>query len=213
MPMMSDPKRWTALETEFLQDCAVFTVSRTASLSPRTGIQHTFYRIDSADWVNIVPVTDQGEVVMVRQYRQGLGEITLEIPGGMVDPGESPQAAATRELLEETGYRAREVRSIGAVSPNPALFGNRVHSYAALGAERVAEIRNEGAEETHVELVPLDDLPERVRSGDVDHALVIAALHFFELSRPALAQSDLVPSDLSLSKSAGSKPGREGVGE
>ncbi len=208
MPMMSDPKRWTALETEFLQDCAVFTVSRTASLSPRTGIQHTFYRIDSTDWVNIVPVTDQEEVVMVRQYRHGLGEITLEIPGGMVDPGESPQAAATRELLEETGYRARRVKSIGAVSPNPALIGNRVHTFAALGAERVAEIRNEGAEETQVELVPLDDLPERVQSGDIDHALVIAALHFFELSRPALAQSDLVPS-----KSAGSKPGREGVGE
>ena len=198
MTMMSDPKRWTALKTEFLQDCAVFTVSRTASLSPRTGIQHIFYRIDSTDWVNIVPVTDRGEVVMVRQYRHGLGEITLEIPGGMVDPGESPQAAAIRELLEETGYRAREVKSIGAVSPNPALFGNRVHSYAAFGAERVAEIRNPGAEETHVELVPLDALPERVRSGDVDHALVIAALHFFELSRREFADSE---------------SGREGHGE
>jgi 8-oxo-dGTP pyrophosphatase MutT (NUDIX family) len=101
-------------------------------------------------------------------------------------------------LLEETGYRAREVKSIGAVSPNPALFGNRVHTYAALGAQRVAEIRNQGAEETHVELVPLDALPERVRSGDVDHALVIAALHFFELSRRELADSE---------------SGREGVGE
>ena len=115
MPMMSDPKRWTALETEFLQDCAVFTVSRTASLSPRTGIQHTFYRIDSTDWVNIVPVTDQGEVVMVRQYRHGLGEITLEIPGGMVDPGESPEAAATRELRARTMTRSHQAAIIESV--------------------------------------------------------------------------------------------------
>jgi 8-oxo-dGTP pyrophosphatase MutT (NUDIX family) len=187
---MSDPKRWTAIETEFLQDCAVFTVSRTASLSPRTGSRHTFYRIDSTDWVNIVPVTERGEVVMVRQYRHGLEEITLEIPGGMVDPGESPETAATRELLEETGYRARDVTPIGTVNPNPALFGNRVHTYAAWGAEKVAEIRNEGAEETRVELVPLDDLPGRVAQGEVDHALVIAALHFFDLANRARGAGD-----------------------
>ena len=182
MTTMSDPKRWTALKTEFLQDCAVFTVSRTASLSPRTGIQHTFYRIDSTDWVNIVPVTDRGEVVMVRQYRHGLGEITLEIPGGLVDEGESPSEAAARELLEETGYRAASLERIGVVNPNPALFGNICHTFLARDVERVADSRGVGLEEIAVELLPVADLPARLRAGEIDHALVVAALYWFELA-------------------------------
>ena len=94
---MSGPRRWTPLETELLQECAVFTVSRTRTRSPKDGGLHDFYRIDSNDWVNIVPVTPAGEVVMIRQYRHGLRDVTLEIPGGMVDPGESPADAAARE--------------------------------------------------------------------------------------------------------------------
>jgi 8-oxo-dGTP pyrophosphatase MutT (NUDIX family) len=182
---MSGPKRWTLLESDFLQDCGVFTVSRTSALSPRTGARHTFHRIDSSDWVNIVPITPQGEVVMIRQYRHGLRDLTLEIPGGMVDPGETPSEAAGRELLEETGYRAAEIAPIGAVSPNPALFGNRVYSYLGLGAERVAAVRNDGTEETVVELVPEAELRRVVREGGVDHALVLAALHFLDLHREA----------------------------
>ena len=87
-----------------------------------------------ADWVNVVPITAAGRVVMIRQYRHGTGEIGLEIPGGVIDPGEEPLAAARRELREETGYGASELAAIGQVAPNPALQDNRCYSFVARGA-------------------------------------------------------------------------------
>jgi ADP-ribose pyrophosphatase len=122
-------------------------------------------------------------VVMVRQYRHGAQRVTLELPGGIVDPGEDPAEAAARELVEETGYRAARVLSLGSLNPNPALFDNRIHTYLAEEVERVAEIANGPLEETVVELVPVRDVPERVRRGEIDHALVVAALHWWSLAR------------------------------
>jgi 8-oxo-dGTP pyrophosphatase MutT (NUDIX family) len=172
------------LETEFLQDCAVFSVSRTLAKSPRTGGSHSFYRIDSADWVNIVPITPSGDVVLVKQYRHGMKDFTVETPGGMVDRGETPMEAAGRELLEETGYRAAEIVPLGGVNPNPALFGNTLHAFLGRDAEKVAEVRNESTEETHVEVVSPAELRRLVSAGAVNHALVIAVLYLLDLARP-----------------------------
>jgi 8-oxo-dGTP pyrophosphatase MutT (NUDIX family) len=176
-----NPGRWEEVETEFLQDCRVFTVSQATAKSPRDGTHHPFFRIDSVDWVNIVPLTADDDVVMVKQYRHGLREITLETPGGMVDPGENPETAAVRELLEETGYRAGKVHKLGSMNPNPALFGNRLHSFVAYGCEHVGEVSNDEREETVVELVPRRKLRELAVAGEVDHALVLAALHYLDL--------------------------------
>jgi len=180
---VSLPRRWEILGFEPLQDCKVFRLNRTLVRPPAGGEPHPFYSIDADHWVNVVPVTPDEQVVMVRQYRHGSREITLEIPGGIVDPGEEPVAAAARELLEETGYRAESIRALGSLNPNPALFGNRVHTFLAEGALRVADVMNGPLEETVVELVPARELPERVRRGEIDHALVIAALYWWALSR------------------------------
>ena len=179
---MGMPRPWTVLDTEQVQDCTVFRVHRDLVRAPRSGEAHSYWRLEAAEWVNVVPVTDDGHVVMVRQWRHGTREITLEIPGGIVDPGEAPATAAAREMLEESGYGGGELIPIGSVSPNPALFTNRVYSFWARGVAPIAEIENHGQEETVVELVPLADLDRRVREGDIQHALVIAALHFFRLA-------------------------------
>ncbi len=187
---MAGPRPWTMLESEAIQDCRVFSVRRIRARSPRTGDAHDFYAIDSSDWVNVVAITPDDCVVMVRQYRHGAARITLETPGGLIDPGETPAQAAARELLEETGYAAAELVPLGGVNPNPALFSNRLHGFLARGAQRVHAVRNESTEETHVELVPLEKLREEVRAGRVDHALVIAVAYLFELDS-GLAQPGL----------------------
>jgi 8-oxo-dGTP pyrophosphatase MutT (NUDIX family) len=154
--------------------------------SPTTGDPHPFYRIESPAWVNVVALTEQDELVMVKQFRQGSRAVTLEIPGGLVDPGETPAVAAARELLEETGFRAGRLTSLGSINPNPALFANRCHMQVARDCIRVAEIQNSATEETIVELLPLAELHEVLRNGGIDHALVVAALYAFELWRSGL---------------------------
>jgi 8-oxo-dGTP pyrophosphatase MutT (NUDIX family) len=180
----SQPPAWELVAHEQLQDCRVFRVHRATSRSPHTGDAHPFYTIDAEPWVNVVATTPVGDLVMVRQWRHGARKLTLEIPGGIVDPGETPEVAATRELLEETGYAGGRARALGAVNPNPALFANRVHTYLIEGCEPVARVQNGPLEETHVELVPAIEIPDRVRAGEIDHALVIAALHWWSLDRP-----------------------------
>jgi 8-oxo-dGTP pyrophosphatase MutT (NUDIX family) len=182
---MPAPLPWERLTSERLQDCRVFRVERVIARSPNDGAEHDFFCIDSAEWVNIVPVTPDDQVVMVRQFRHGSESLTLEIPGGMVDPGEAPKETAARELLEETGYRAERVIPLGAVNPNPALFRNRVHTYLAEHCVHVATVQNVGAEETVVELVPIAEIPALVRRGAIDHALVLAGLYQWELLRRA----------------------------
>ena len=173
---------WEVVEEEPLHDCAVFQVWRTRVRSPHSGGLHPIFRLAAPDWVNVVPLTDAGEVVLVRQFRHGSRRTTLEIPGGMVDPGESPEEAGRRELREETGYACTSLEAVGAVNPNPALFANAVHTFVARGAHRVGEPENQGAEHTVVVRVPEAALPGLLRAGEIDHALVVAALHFWRLA-------------------------------
>ncbi len=178
---------WPEIDSQSLFDCRIFSVEASRLKSPFDGSVHDFYRILSVDWAQIIPITPQREIVMVRQYRHGSRQVTLEIPGGLIDPGEDPQSAAVRECLEETGFAVGEVRPLGSVNPNPALFANRLHSFVAEGATQVAEVSNEGAEQTEVELVPEDRLPELLLKGRIDHALIAGTLwHYVHQYLPAV---------------------------
>ena len=181
-------KEWREVAREHVADCRVFSVERSIAESPVDGKRHRFYRILSGSWAQIVPVTKEGDVVLVRQYRHGAGKITLEMPAGLVDLGESPAEAAVRECLEETGYRARNPISLGVVYPNPTLFANRLYAYLATDVVPERAIQNVGAEETEVVLVPTRDLAKLMLDGTIDHALACATfwryLHEYAHLRP-----------------------------
>jgi len=173
---VSHAKPWREVGSQQLLDCRIIQIQKCTAVSPQSGVPHDFVRIRSVDWVQVIPITTAGEIVMVEQYRAGPGTITLEIPGGLLDDGESPEAAAARECLEETGYATKTVHSMGSMNPNPALFTNRLHSFYALDVERVGNIKNEGTELTEVVLVPLLELERTLREGRIDHSLVAATL-------------------------------------
>lgn len=139
------------------------------------------------DWVNVVAVRDDGQVLLVRQWRYGTEESTLEIPGGMVDAGEEPATAAARELEEETGYRAGRLEHLGTLEPNPAIQSNRVWTYLATGLTQVAETPlGDGDEEIEVVSVPLATVPELIATGGIRHALVVAGFLLCAVARGGL---------------------------
>ena len=167
-------------------DYAVFTTAFVDGEHPQTGVKKRFSLIDTADWVNIIALTEDRRVVLVRQYRVGANGVCLEIPGGMVDPGETPAAAAARELLEETGYSAAQWKQIGRVSPNPALQTNSLYTFLATGAERTAAQHLDGSEVIDVEHATLAECRTAIADGRIDHALVIAAFAHLWIGSNAL---------------------------
>lgn len=173
-------KPWHFIGTQSTESYRVFSVRRDRVRSPRTDLEHDFYIIESNDWVNIIPLTDDHQVVMVRQFRHGSREVTLEIPGGLVDEGDTPKEAASRELLEETGYQADDWIKIGEVNPNPAIFNNRCHTFLAKNIKKIRDPIPDQTEDIEVVLTPLVEVPELIRKGEIDHAIVIGAFtHYF----------------------------------
>jgi ADP-ribose diphosphatase len=132
--------------------------------------------VSAPDWVNVLAVTPGGEAILVRQFRAGIGAETLELPGGMVDPGETPEITAARELEEETGFVPGRLVALGVCHPNPAFLENRLHSFLALDCRRRGAQRLDSGEDIRVELVPAPSLRERVASGEITHALVLATM-------------------------------------
>jgi len=179
--LADSPSAWKREGSEQVADCRVFKVRRDLSRDPRSNRTHDFYVIEAPDWINVVPLTAGGEVVLIEQYRHGTAELSLEIPGGMVDEGESPSEAAGRELIEETGYAARELIPLGRTRPNPAIQDNWIHTFLARDCEYRHEPVCAGTEHTVVRLAPLTDIPRLIAGGRITHSLVVVGFHLLSL--------------------------------
>ncbi|HOE16722.1 MAG TPA: NUDIX hydrolase [Syntrophorhabdaceae bacterium] len=171
-------KDWELLDSKIDRDYRVFRIAVNHALSPRTREVGEFYTIETNDWVNIIPLTEDENVVMIKQYRHGSQDVTLEIPGGLVDD-EGHKEAALRELKEETGYGGEDIQYLGAVNPNPAIFNNLCHTYLVKNAKKVAETNFDPDEDIEVALVPLKKILPLIEDGTITHALVVIAFHFY----------------------------------
>ncbi|MCC7438709.1 MAG: NUDIX hydrolase [Armatimonadetes bacterium] len=173
-------QQWETLQSEPVFRSPIFEIGKVRRRSRSSGNEGEFYRIETRDWVNVVALRDDGHVILVRQYRHGSDEITLEIPGGIVDDGETPQEAARRELLEEAGYNCAEAIIIGRVRSNPALFDNWTWTVLATGLTLGATKFDEH-EEIELVAIPATDILQLLRNGIITHALVVAAFHWYHL--------------------------------
>lgn len=174
------------MRSELGSDHRIFMVRRDVAVSPRTGKEHEFVVLESRDWVIVVAFDRDERLVMVRQYRHGWGDVTLECPGGLVEPGHDALQAAQAELLEETGHAGGEWTKLGRLAPVPAVFNNTLHVFLARGVAQVSdELDLDEGEDIRVELHPYPEVRRMVERGDILHAQVVAAFYLYELWREA----------------------------
>lgn len=175
---------WKKVGSKKLGAYRVYDVRSDTKISPRTGEQHDFYIIEAVNWVNVIPVTTEGKIVMVEQYRHGSDTVELEIPGGMMDPGESdPVSTAIRELAEETGYAGVNARLVGQIYPNPAIMNNVCYTVLVEECACTAKVCLDQTEDIRVKLVDPQDIPELIKCGRIGHSLVVVAFYLWERLR------------------------------
>lgn len=173
---------WKTLSSRQHADFGVFRVRSDRRQSPRTGSAHSFVVLDCVDWVNVIAVTPDQQLVMIEQYRHGTETVELEIPGGVMDPHErSPVATGVRELREETGYAGKHARILGTVYPNPAIMSNTCYTVLVEQCTLQHALEFDHTEDLATQLVPMAEVPALVARGKIRHSLVVVALSYFDL--------------------------------
>lgn len=175
-----DPARWERLGAEVRLTTRVFDVLDVRFRHGPRDRSRDFTVIRAPDWVNVVALTTDRQLVLVRQFRFGIDGFSLEVPGGVIERGEDPVAAGLRELSEETGYSGTDARLLGRVHPNPAIQSNECHLVLVENARPIHDLSWDPDEEIQVQTQPVDDVYALARNGGITHSLVLNALLLFE---------------------------------
>lgn len=177
---LSDHLIWDTLETKERLKVGLFRMREDKCRLPDGRIMPAYYVMEFPDWVNIVPVTLDGKIILVEQYRHASGRVHLEIPGGSIDTklGEDPKRAALRELSEETGFVPDDIRLIGKHFPNPAMQNNAMWTYVGLGCRKLATPNPDPYEDIRVVQLPVNEVFEKIQSGEINHSIVVASLMY-----------------------------------
>ena len=184
------PEPWKRISSKPLGDFRIFSLRSDRKISPRSGEAHDFFVIDAVNWVNVIALTPDRQLVMVEQYRHGSDTVELEIPGGMMDTTDaSPEITAQRELREETGYEGANPQLIGQILPNPAIMSNVCYTVMFEQCRLLHPTAFDHNEDLVTRLVPASDFPRLVAEGKIRHSLVVVALYHFELWQRGLAQT------------------------
>lgn len=170
---------WEELGSENVANCRIFEILSKRFRHPKRKTEGNFYVVHTRDWVNIVPITPNYEMVLVNQYRFGIKDTSWEIPGGVMDAGEDPVAAGLRELREETGYTSNKARLLGSVRPNPAIQDNHCHMVLAEQAKLTESLQWDEHEEIVTKAIPIQEVYQMAANGEIFHSLVLNALLLF----------------------------------
>ncbi len=175
-------QKWITLSSETIASYRVFSIKKKRQKSPIRDRENDFFIIESPDWVNVIPLLDSGEIIFIEQYRHGTDEITLEVPGGCVDPkDDSPLKSAERELREETGFTASKWTHLGSYSPNPAILNNRCHAFLAEGLSLVGNQELDLDEEISIRKYNISQIEKLIRNGVINHSIIITSLYLLKL--------------------------------
>lgn len=165
-------------ESRELANTPIFRLHEIEAEHPRTGSRRQYVTLDAPDWVNLVALTPEGQLVLVRQWRHGTRRFELELPAGAIDRGETPEQAAARELLEETGYSAATISRLGEVAPNAAFQHNRCYTVLAEGCVRTGETDFDEGEDIEIVLCSPSELRAQL-GGPVLNAMVFCGLYWW----------------------------------
>lgn len=175
-------RSWSKISSRPLGEFRIFSIRSEQKISPRTSQPHDFVVIDCVNWVNVIALTRDQQLVMIEQFRHGTNTVELEIPGGTMETKDiSPLATGLRELREETGYEGSEARVLGDVYPNPAIMSNTCYTVLVKDCELKHAVQWDSGEDLVTRLVPLAEIPGLISGGKIRHSLVLVALYYFDL--------------------------------
>lgn len=174
--MSSEKKEWTCVKSESGPNLKLFKARFDHMLNPRNDQTERMIILESPDSVNVVPITQEGKIIFVRQYRFGIEEYTLELPGGIVDPGEDHGIAAQRELQEETGYSSKQWSYLGKVASNPVFMDSYIHHWVAKDAALTHEVTLDAGEDVEWMALSIDEVKKKLMKGDFQHPHTVNAL-------------------------------------